>query len=450
MAKKDNMEVCSHQRQIFANGAILNYTRTPAPFAEFPRPMALPAPLQSLFRVWAYRNFALFMGGMGPSLVTLWMQRVGVGWLTWELTHSPVWLGAVAAADLGPMLLLGPFAGAITDRGNPLRQNRLMQMLFLLQAAILATVTLAGWTTIEILFGLSLVSGCMQPFATTARHAIVPSTIPREAFATAIATDSALFNGSRFVGPALAGLLIPAVGVGGTFVVHTFGCAVFVTGLCLMRMEPPDRSQRRRGNLIGDVIESLAYVRGHAGIAPLFVLMSVLAMFIRPIQDMLPGFAGSVLTSDAVGLAWLTSGMGIGAMISAVSIAMRGSTAGLTRNVLLGTLGVALSAIGFIATEILWVSVVFSALIGFTFNSVTTGTQTLVQSAIDNDLRGRIMGLYTLIYRGVPALGALAVGGLAETLGLRLTFAISATVALIAWAVMMPRLRTIAAAVERG
>ena len=412
--------------------------------------MALPAPLQSLFRVWSYPNFALFMGGMGPSLVTLWMQRVGVGWLTWELTHSPVWLGAVAAADLGPMLLLGPFAGAITDRGNPLRQNRIAQTFFLLQAAVLATVTLAGWATIEILFSLSLLSGCMQPFATTARHAIVPSTIPHDAFATAIATDSALFNGSRFVGPALAGLLIPAVGVGGTFVVHTFGCAVFVTGLCLMRMEPPDRSQRRRGNLVGDVVESLAYVRRHAGIAPLFLLMSVLAMFIRPIQDMLPGFAGSVLASDAVGLAWLTSGMGIGAMISAVSIAMRGSTAGLTRNVLLGTMGVALSAIGFIATEILWVSVAFSALIGFTFNSVTTGTQTLVQSAIDNNLRGRIMGLYTLIYRGVPALGALAVGGLAETLGLRLTFAISATVALIAGSVMMPRLRTIAAAVERG
>jgi MFS family permease len=129
---------------------------------------------------------------------------------------------------------------------------------------------------------------------------------------------------------------------------------------------------------------------------------------------------------------------------------MRGSVTGLTRNVLLGTLGVALAAIGFIATEILWVSIIFSALIGFTFNSVTTGTQTLIQSAIDNELRGRIMGLYTLIYRGIPAIGALAVGGLAETLGFRLTFAISATLALIAWAVMMPRQRTIAAAVERG
>lgn len=437
-------------RQTFAKGAILNYTRTPGTFAEPHRPMALPAPLQSLFRVWSYRNYALFMGGMGPSLVTLWMQRVGVGWLVWELTHSPVWLGAVAAADLGPMLLLGPFAGAITDRGNPLLQNRIAQSLFLVQAVVLATVTLAGWATIEILFGLSLLSGCLQPFATTARHAIVPSTVPREAFATAIATDSALFNGSRFVGPALAGLLIPSVGVGGTFVVHTFGCAAFVTGLCLMRMTPPDRSQRRRGNLVGDVIESVAYVRRHSGIAPLFLLLTVLSMFIRPIQDMLPGFAGSVLGSDAVGLAWLTSGMGVGAMISAVSIAMRGNVAGLTRNVILGTLGVALAAIGFIATEILWVSVAFSALIGFTFNSITTGTQTLIQSAIDNEMRGRVMGLYTLIYRGIPALGALAVGGLAETLGFRITFAISAALALIAWALIAPQRRTIAAAVECG
>ena len=215
-------------------------------------------------------------------------------------------------------------------------------------------------------------------------------------------------------------------------------------------MKPPDRSQRRRGNLIGDVIESVAYVRRHSGIGPLFLLLTVLSMFIRPIQDMLPGFAGSVLASDAVGLAWLTSGMGVGAMMSAVSIAVRGGIAGLTRNVIFGTLGVALAALGFIATDILWVAVMFSAMIGFTFNSITTGTQTLIQSAIDNDLRGRIMGLYTLIYRGIPALGALAIGGLAQSFGLRITFAISATLALGAWALIVPRWRTIAAAVERG
>jgi MFS family permease len=410
--------------------------------------MALPAPLQSLVRVWAHRNYALFMGGMAPSLVTLWMQRVGIGWLAWELTHSPAWLGAVAAADLAPMLVLAPFAGAVTDRGNPWKQSLVTQILVSAQAVMLAVFTLAGWITIEILFALSLFSGFLQPLNSTARHAIVPSTVPRDAFATAIATDSALFNASRFIGPASAGLLIPFTGVGGTFVVHSLGCAVFVVALSLMDLPPPDHSGRRRRNILGDVVESFTYVRHHAGIGPLFLLLVIVSVFIRPMQDMLPGFAGSIFRTGAVGLAWLTSAMGIGAMASAVWIAMRGHVAGLTRTVILGSLGLSLSVFGFVATETMWVSIIAAALAGYTFNSISTSIQTLVQSAIGNDQRGRIMGLYTLIYRGTPAFGSIAIGVLAESLGLRLAFAIAAFMAFVAWAITAPRRRTIAAAVE--
>lgn len=410
--------------------------------------MALPAPVQSLLRVWRYRNYALFMGGMAPSLVTLWMQRVGIGWLAWELTHSPAWLGAVAAADLAPMLVLAPFAGAITDRGHPQRQSLVTQILLLAQALTLAVCTMAGWITIEILFALSLWSGVLQPLSSTARHAIVPATVPRDAFATAIATDSALFNASRFVGPAIAGLLIPSVGVGGTFLVHSMGCAVFATALSFMDLPPPDRRAEARRAIVGDVIESFAYIRSHAGIGPLFLLLVILSVFIRPVQDMLPGFAGSVFHTGAVGLAWLTSAMGVGAMSSAVWIAMRGHVAGLTGAVIRGSLGLSLSVFVFVATDMMWLSVIAAALTGFTFNSISTSIQTLVQSAIANELRGRIMGLYTLIYRGTPAFGSIAIGGLAEGLGLRVTFAIAALLAFVAWAITAPKRRTIAAAVE--
>ncbi|MGE5537647.1 MAG: MFS transporter [Gemmatimonas sp.] len=410
--------------------------------------MAIGVAFQPLLRVWRYREYALFMGGMAPSLVTLWMQRVGVGWLAWELTHSPAWLGAVAAADLAPMIVLAPFAGALTDRGNPLRQARVTQLLFVLQAIAMAAFTLADAMTIEILFGLSLVSGCLQPLASTARHAIVPATVPRDAFATAIATDSALFNGSRFLGPALAGLMIPYAGVGGTFVVHAVGCAVFSTTLHMMRLAPPDRGNRARGNILGDVVESFSYIARHPGIGPLFLMLTAVSICLRPLQDMLPGFAGSVFDAGAVGLAWLTSAMGVGAMLSALWIAMRGHIAGLTRTVLRGCLALSVSVFGFVATDVLWVSIVFSALAGYAFNSMTTGTQTLVQSSVANELRGRIMGTYTLIYRGTPAFGALAVGALAETIGLRITLAIAAAVTLGAWALTAPRRHAITAAVE--
>lgn len=410
--------------------------------------MAIPAPFQSLLRVWRHRNYALFMGGMAPSLVTLWMQRVGIGWLAWELTHSPAWLGAVAAADLAPMLVLAPFAGAITDRGDPWKQSLVTQTLVFCQAVALAVFSLTGWITIEMLFTLSLFSGFLQPLNSTARHAIVPATVPRDAFATAIATDSALFNASRFVGPAIAGLLIPFAGVGGTFVVHSFGCAIFVAALWFMDLPPPDHTGRPRRHILRDIVEGFAYVRHHAGIGPLFLLLIIVSVFIRPMQDMLPGFAGSVFDSGAVGLAWLTSAMGVGAMVSAVSIAMRGHVAGLTRAVIRGSLGLSLSVFGFIATDVMWMSVVAAAFVGFTFNSISTSIQTLVQSAIANELRGRIMGLYTLIYRGTPAFGSIAIGVLAESLGLRFTFAITAFLAFLAWTITAPKRRAITAAVE--
>jgi MFS family permease len=404
--------------------------------------------LAPILRVWTYRNYALFMGGMTPSLVTTWMQRVGTGWLAWELTQSPTWLGIIAAADLAPMLVLAVFAGAITDRYNPLRQQKIAEALSLAQALALAILTIGGSMTIELLLALSLLLGCVQPFASTARHAIVPATVPRSELATGLALDSALFNGSRFLGPALAAIVIPFFGVGGTFIAHTFGCAVFLTALFFVDLQPPVRKPRGDRNILADVGEGLAYVRSHAGIGPLFLLLTFAATFMRPIQDMLPGFAGAVFQSGAVGLAWLTSGMGVGAMLSATWIAIYGRTSGLTVVAILGFLGQSLAMLGFVATNELWIAILFAATLGFALNSMSTSTQALVQSAVSDDMRGRIMSLYALIFRGMPAAGALVIGPLAEFIGLRLAFTIAAGICLAAWLIAAPRRANMTVALE--
>ena len=405
-------------------------------------------PASPIIEIWSHRNYAIFAGGMTPHLLAIWMQRLGVGWLAWELSRSTVWLGLIAAADLAPMLVLAPFAGAVTDRGHPLRQLKIAQGLIFTQAVAVASFTLTGWMTIELLFALALLLGFVHPFSSAARHALVPSTVPRHYFATAVALDSALFQASRFVGPAIAGILIPSVGIGGTFVVHSIGEALSFASLFGLDLPKPERREQRRPDLLGDIREGFAYVRGHVGIWPVFLLLSVVSVLIRPLQDMLPGFAGAVFQAGAVGLAWLTSSMGIGALISATWIAVRGHTVGLTRNFILGCLGVALSTIGFVATDNLWVALLFAALSGFTLNTMSTSTQALVQSAVADHMRGRVMSLYTLVFRGMPAIGTLSIGVLAESLGLRLTFAIAGALCFAAWLVAAPRRKVLAAALE--
>jgi MFS family permease len=401
-----------------------------------------------IIRIWSHRNYAIFAGGMTPHLLAIWMQRLGVGWLAWELSRSTVWLGLIAAADLAPMLVLAPFAGAVTDRGHPLHQLKIAQGLIFAQAVAVASFTLSGSMTIELLFGLALLLGFVHPFSSAARHALVPSTVPRHYFATAVALDSALFQASRFVGPAIAGILIPTVGIGGTFVAHSIGEALSFASLFGLDLPKPERREQRRPDLLGDIREGFAYVRGHAGIWPVFLLLSVVSVLIRPLQDMLPGFAGGVFQAGAVGLAWLTSSMGVGALISATWIAVRGHTVGLTRNFILGCLGVALSTIGFVATSNLWIALLFAALSGFTLNTMSTSTQALVQSTVADHMRGRVMSLYTLIFRGMPAVGTLAIGVLAESLGLRLTFAVAGALCFAAWLVAAPRRKVLAAALE--
>lgn len=406
-------------------------------------------PLQ-LTRVFAHRNYAWFVGGGTPSYVTSWMQRVGVGWLAWELSHSPLWLGIVAAADLAPMLVLSPFAGAITDRHTPLKQLRFTESLLFLQSFALFAFMLADLLSIWLLVVLSLWSGLVYPFHQAARHSVVPAIVPRVDFPTAIALDSALFQVSRFIGPSIAAIIIPLFGVGGTFFAHALGSTVYLFALFKLNYPAPTRKPSEGRSILSDVKEGMAYVAGDIGIWPLFLLLSVASVLLRPVQDMMPGFAGEVFQSGAVGLAWLTSSMGIGAAVSAIWIASRGRLKGLTMVVFTGFLGLIVATLAFILSPALWIGVIFSGLSGFTLNTMSTSIQALVQSSLPDHMRGRVMSLYGMIWRGAPAVGAVVAGLAAEQIGLRATFAIAVGLCFIVWLVALPSRSAIALVAERG
>ena len=395
--------------------------------------MQVPEAMRPLLRVWTHRNYACFMGGMSPALITLWMQRIGMLWLAWELTRSNTWVGIIVALDYLPMLLLAPFVGAFTDRANPVQVQKWAQWLNLALSAVMAGLTFAGLMNIWLLAFLSLVLGCLHPFNAISRHAIVPNTVPKEEIPTALATDSALYNAARFIGPALAGVLIEFFGVGYAIAANSVGCAFYLLGLYAMRLDFPDRKGHGHPGMLKDIAEGLAFVRGHAGIGPLFLLMTIGAIWIRPLQDLLPGFADQVFQAGPSGLGILTAAMGVGATIAAAFVAMYARTTGLVLFVMLAFLANILATWAFVATSFLWIAVLFAALWGGTLTMMSTGTQALVQSAVDNSIRARVMSLYTMIYRGAPFLGAIVIGWAADRIGLQLAFAIAALLCVLPW-----------------
>jgi MFS family permease len=401
-----------------------------------------------ILRCLSHPKFALFQGGLFPHYTTGWMMRVGAGWLAWELTESPAWLGIIAAADLMPMLFLAPIAGAWTDRVNPLKLIRFAESMLLLHATLLAATTVLGLINIEILFALTVFAGLIYPFHSTARQSIIPLTVPREDFPAAIALDSASFHSNRFLGPAIAAFVIPVFGVKGVFIAHMVGSAICLTAFALLRIAAPDRSKARNTALMSAVMEGMRYAANHKGLRVMLTLLVVASVCVRPLQDMLPGFAGDVFNAGATGLAWLTSSVGVGAMVGAVYIASRGALAGLTTLAMLGCFGTAVAALGFVATQNLWVAVFFAALLGFSLNIMSTSIQALMQLATDDRMRGRVMALYLLLFRGFPALGALALGFLANVIGLRLSFAIAAGLCLAFLVLVAPRRKEVADMME--
>jgi predicted MFS family arabinose efflux permease len=331
---------------------------------------------------------------------------------------------------------------------SALTMVRITQWLLFVQAALLAVLMAAGVMTIEVLFLLTLLLGVVHAFSSAGRHALVPLTVPRDLVPTAISLDSAFFQASRFVGPAVAALTIPFWGVLGTFIAHAIG--TFIFAILMHMMTQPDRvaTHHRSRNLLRDVGESMTYVRTHPGIWPLMLMLTVASVFVRPLQDMLPGFSGEVYGAGASGLAWLTSAMGIGAMISALWVAIHGRTSGLTNMCFIGGALSGLSLVGLVSTTSLWVGLGFAALSGYALNTLSTSVQALIQSAVDDSLRGRVMSLYTLIFRGLPAVGSLGFGVLAEFVGLRWTFAAAGVACLVAGLLVAPRRRTMIAALE--
>ena len=400
-------------------------------------------------RAFQHRNFRIYITGNAISLVGTWMQRIAVGWLTWELTQSGFWLGLVSCADLLPAVFFGPFGGVLADRFNRRRIMMITQMIALVQATVLFTLTVAGLINVELLALLVLVNGVVIGFNQPARLALMPSLVPREDLSTAIAINSVAFNLARFLGPAVAGLLIVTIGVAGAFAANALSFLAFVIALSRLRLtaEAETGAGGGRASVLEQLGEGIAYTVRHPGIGPMLLLLAMVSLGVRPFVELMPGFAAQVFGRGAEGLAMLSSTVGIGAVITGVWLARRGG-GGLTRLVLLNALFVSLAIIAFTASDNFWLGLLAVGVAGMAMVATGVSMQTLMQMSVDGAMRGRVLSLYGIIFIGGPAAGALIMGALSEAFGLRLPLAAGATLAVAVWLWTWRKRKAIAAALE--
>ena len=355
-------------------------------------------------------DFSIYSAGSAVSLVGMWMQRIAIGWLTWELTESGLWLGIVAFADFFPVLLIGPIAGAAADRWDRLRVVKICQTISLVQATVLFVLTASGHMNIELLVALTAFQGFVVAFNQPARLALVPSLVPEKDLGSAVAINSVIFNTARFIGPMFAGLAIVYSGVAATFAANAVSYVAFLFALARIRVAPTVAETAERGSFTADLREGIRYTATHPGIAALLLLLIALGIGGRPLNELLPGFAADVYRSGAGGLSILASAIGGGAILGGVWLAHRPHSSGLVHVAIGSALVGALAAILAVATVSMWVAVPAVVVFGFCMSSAGITIQTLIQLAAAGNMRGRVMGLYGLIFRGAPAIGALAAG----------------------------------------
>ncbi|HKI36543.1 MAG TPA: MFS transporter [Gemmataceae bacterium] len=402
--------------------------------------------LGSLGRALAHRNFRLFFFGQGVSLIGTWMQQVALSWLVFELTGSSFWLGFVSFSGQAPALALAPFAGVFVDRWNRHRLLLATQTVMMLQAFAMAALALTGTADVTNLVTLSVVLGVVNVFDMTARQAFYTEMLDRrEDLANAIALNSTMVNGSRLVGPALAGLLLAETSAGVCFLVNGLSYLAVLAALLAMRLNPRPR-ERSRGRVLAGLREGIGYAFGFAPIRAILLLLSLVSLMGMSYSVLLPIFARDVLGGGAYTYGLLGAASGVGALAGALRLAARHSVLGLGRwiAVMPALFGAALIAFSFSRT--LWLSLPLLAVAGFAMMVHMAASNTVLQTIVDEDKRGRVMSLYTMAFLGTAPLGSLLAGWLADVnlIGAQNTVRLGGAccaVGSLLFAAQLPRLR---------
>lgn len=388
--------------------------------------MAMPAGLHRVFRAMgralAQRDYRLFFAGQAISQVGTWMQQMTVIWLSYRLTGNAFLVGAVGFCAQFPTFILSPVAGVWADRMNRRRLLLVTQALAMIQAFALAGLTLLDAIDIWSLILLVALLGAINAFDMTASQAFVKDLVhEREVLGSAIALNSAIVNAARLVGPALAGMMIYFLNEGGCFLVNGFSFLAVLLALSLMRPAAPATGRRRHLPIGQSLREGIAYSLNHRPVRDLLILVAVIALFGMP-YTLLPVYAREVLDGGSSELGLLMGAGGLGALFATLRVAARPSVVGSETNLIWGGLMLAVSMSCMALADFLGLALLFRLISGYCVLLQLTSANTLVQTLVDDDQRGRVMSFYTMAVLGALPLGNLLAGGLAGTIGVAETF----------------------------
>ncbi len=368
--------------------------------------------------VLKYRNFRLFFFGQSISLIGTWMQQVAMIWLAYRLTGSPFLLGLVGFCSQIPSFFIAPLAGVFTDRWNLHRTIIATQSLAMLQAAVLAVLTLTGVVAVEHVLLLSVFMGLVNAFDIPARQSFLIQMVEgRERLAGVIGLNSSMFNGAQLVGPAIAGFLILAVGEGVCFLLNALSYVAVLAALLAMRL-PPRAPAKPPQHVLHELREGVRYALGFRPIREILLLLTVVSLAATPLRTvLLPVFATQVLhgKSDTFGL--LTASMACGALAAALRLASRRTVLGLGGQIAWASALFGLGLIVFSFSHVLWVSMWLLVICGFAAMMETAASNTVLQTIVDDDKRGRVMSFYAMAFLGVAPVGSLLAGSLTSRLG---------------------------------
>lgn len=343
-------------------------------------------------------------------------MRVATSWLVYRLTGSAVLLGVVGFAGQIPAFLLGPVAGVLVDRWDRHRTLVVTQIFLMLQSLAMAGLTLAGVITPAHIIWLSVVQGVINGLDMPARQAFVVQMVEnREDLGNAIALNSSMFNGARLAGPAIAGVVIAAVGEGICFLLDGLSYVAVIGSLLAMRIQaaPP----RRRRHLLAEIREGWRYVSQSLAIRSLLLMIGLISLFGMPYTVLMPVFAANVLGGGPNTLGFLMAATGMGALGGAITLAMRRSVLGLGKQIVLAILIFGGSLIVFGLSRHLWLSLFVLAVSGYGMIQQTAGTNTILQTIADEEKRGRVMSFYTMAFMGAVPFGSLLAGALSDRIG---------------------------------